>query len=122
MQKREEFSFDTNILFKSTIDRLTLWQKLFKYFKQGNDCGTNISSCDAVLTNDTDIDNFDPSGKILIEACVPLELYRISNEISSVQGKYAGKISNVLTPEVYIALSQPCHRMQSSRALYKYIS
>ena len=57
-------------------------------------------------SNDTDIDNFDPLVRLLIEACA-VELYRISNEISSVQENMLEKLAMLLTPEVYIALSQP---------------
>ncbi|GAA4343133.1 type VI secretion system baseplate subunit TssF [Flaviaesturariibacter amylovorans] len=65
--------------------------------------------------NDADIDNFDPLVRLLIEAC-SVELYRISNEISSVQERMLDKLARLLTPEVYTAPT-PAHAILHARAV-----
>lgn len=64
--------------------------------------------------NDTDIDNFDPLVRLLIEACA-VEMYRISNEIHSVQERMLEKLARLLTPEVYTA-PRPAHTIMHARS------
>lgn len=63
--------------------------------------------------NDADIDNFDPLVRLLIEAC-SVELYRISNEIASVQERMLEKLARLLTPEVHTA-PHPAHAVLHAR-------
>lgn len=62
---------------------------------------------------DTDIDNFDPLVRLLIEACA-VELYRISNEINSAQEHMLEKLARLLTPEVHTA-PKPAHAVVHAR-------
>ncbi|HRH49191.1 MAG TPA: type VI secretion system baseplate subunit TssF [Panacibacter sp.] len=64
---------------------------------------------------DTDIDNFDPLVRLLIEACA-VELYRIGNEINSVQERMLEKLARLLTPEVHTA-PKPAHAVLHARSL-----
>ena len=57
--------------------------------------------------NDAELDNFDPLVRVLIESCA-LELYKINNEISTVQERMLEKLARLLTPEVYTA-AKPSH-------------
>ena len=57
--------------------------------------------------NDAELDNFDPLVRVLIESCA-LELYKINNEISTVQERMLEKLARLLTPEVYTA-PKPSH-------------
>ena len=63
--------------------------------------------------NDTDIDNFDPLVRLLIEACA-VELYKISNEIYNVEERMLEKLAGLLTPEVYTA-PKPSHAVLHGR-------
>ena len=51
---------------------------------------------------DAELDNFDPLVRVLIEACA-VELFKINNEISSIQERMLQKLARLLTPEVYTA-------------------
>jgi hypothetical protein len=79
-----------------------------------SDRAKNIVSKEAIITRmfrqaaqtwgykDTDLNNFDPLVRLLIEACA-LELYRIDNEMASADGQMLEKLARLLTPEVYTA-------------------
>jgi len=63
--------------------------------------------------NDTELDNFDPLIKLLIEAC-SVEIFTINNEIVNVQQRMLERLANLLTPDVYTA-SRPAHSILHSR-------
>ncbi len=63
---------------------------------------------------DADIENFDPLVKMLIEACA-VELYRVSNEIITVQEKMLEKLARLLTPQIYTA-PKPAHCIIHARS------
>lgn len=50
--------------------------------------------------SDTDINNFDPLVKLLIEACA-VELYRIDSEMVNLQRNMTERLAELLIPEVY---------------------
>ena len=62
---------------------------------------------------DTNIDNFDPLVRLLIEACA-VELFRVSNEIVTVQERMLDKLARLLTPEVQTGAS-PAHGVLHAR-------
>lgn len=62
---------------------------------------------------DADIDNLDPLVRLLIEACA-VELYRVSNEINTVQQQMLEKLARLLTPEIYTA-PRPAHAVVHAR-------
>lgn len=57
--------------------------------------------------NDTELENFDPLVKLLIEACA-VEINNINNEISNVQQRILERLATILTPEIYTT-SRPSH-------------
>ncbi len=57
--------------------------------------------------NDTNMDNFDPLVRLLIEACA-VEVYRIDNEIASLQRVMTERLAGLLIPEVHIQ-PRPAH-------------
>lgn len=63
--------------------------------------------------SDAELNNFDPLVKILIEACA-VEIYKINNEISSIQERMLEKLARLLTPEVYTA-PKPAHAIVHAR-------
>ena len=65
--------------------------------------------------NDTNMDNFDPLVRMLIEACA-LEMYQLSNQIESVQERMIQKLASLLTPQVYI-IPKPAHAILHARAI-----
>jgi len=57
--------------------------------------------------NDTNMDNFDPLVRLLVEACA-VEIYRIDNEIASLQRIMTERLADLLIPEVHIQ-PRPAH-------------
>lgn len=57
--------------------------------------------------NDTNMDNFDPLVRLLIEACA-VEIYRIDNEMASLQQNMTERLASLLIPEVHTA-PRPAH-------------
>ncbi|MEO6831439.1 MAG: hypothetical protein ABI378_04135 [Chitinophagaceae bacterium] len=57
--------------------------------------------------NDTNMDNFDPLVRLLVEACA-VEVYRIDNEIASLQRVMTERLADLLIPEVHIQ-PRPAH-------------
>ena len=57
--------------------------------------------------NDTNMDNFDPLVRLLVEACA-VEIYRIDNEIASLQRVMTERLAGLLIPEVHIH-PRPAH-------------
>jgi len=64
--------------------------------------------------NDTDLDNFDPLVRLIIEACA-VEVYNINHEISNLQERMLERLANLLTPEVN-ASSRPAHAIVHTRS------
>ncbi len=65
--------------------------------------------------NDTNMDNFDPLVRLLIEAC-SLEMYQLSNQIETVQERMIEKLARLLTPQVYV-IPKPAHGILHARAV-----
>jgi len=65
--------------------------------------------------NDTNMDNFDPLVRLLIEACA-LEIYQLSNQIETVQERMIEKLARLLTPQVYI-IPKPAHSILHARSI-----
>jgi len=63
--------------------------------------------------NDTEIDNFDPLIKLLIEAC-SVEIFTINNEIINVQQRMLERLAKMLTPDVYTS-AKPAHAIMHAR-------
>lgn len=57
--------------------------------------------------NDTNMDNFDPLVRLLIEACA-VEIYRIDSEMASLQQNMTERLASLLIPEVHTA-PRPAH-------------
>ncbi|HRO43240.1 MAG TPA: type VI secretion system baseplate subunit TssF [Flavipsychrobacter sp.] len=57
--------------------------------------------------SDTNMDNFDPLVRLLIEACA-VEIYRIDNEMVSLQRSMTEHLAGLLVPEIYIQ-PRPAH-------------
>ena len=57
--------------------------------------------------NDTNMDNFDPLVRMLVEGCA-VEVYRIDNEIASMQRNMTERLAGLLTPEVFVQ-PRPAH-------------
>lgn len=57
--------------------------------------------------NDTNMDNFDPLVRLLVEACA-VEIYRIDNEIATLQRTLTERMAALLIPEVHIQ-PRPAH-------------
>ena len=65
--------------------------------------------------NDTNMDNFDPLVRLLIEACA-VEMYQISNQVETVQERMIEKLARLLTPQVYV-MPKPAHGIMHGRAI-----
>lgn len=65
--------------------------------------------------NDTNMDNFDPVVRLLIEAC-SLEMYQLSNQLESVQERMIEKLARLLTPQVYV-IPKPAHGIMHARGV-----
>ena len=65
--------------------------------------------------NDTDLDNFDPLVRLLVEACA-VEVYNINNEINNVQQRMLERLSRLLTPEVNTS-ARPSHAILHGKSL-----
>ena len=65
--------------------------------------------------NDTDLDNFDPLVRLLVEACA-VEVYNINNEINNVQQRMLERLARLLTPEVNTS-ARPAHSILHSKCL-----
>jgi hypothetical protein len=63
---------------------------------------------------DTNVDNFDPLVRLLIEACA-VELFKIGNEIASVEERMLEKLAQLLTPEVHTG-PRPAHAVLHARS------
>ncbi len=57
--------------------------------------------------SDTNMDNFDPLVRLLMEACA-VEIYRIDNEMISLQRTMTERLAGLLIPEVYVQ-PHPAH-------------
>ncbi|HPH82765.1 MAG TPA: type VI secretion system baseplate subunit TssF [Flavobacteriales bacterium] len=64
--------------------------------------------------NDTELDNFDPVIKLLIEAC-SVEVFSVSNQISNVQERILERLASLLTPEIY-SNPKPSHAILHARS------
>lgn len=64
--------------------------------------------------NDTNMDNFDPLVRLLVEACA-VEVYRIDNEIASLQRIMTERLADLLIPEVHIQ-PRPAHAIVHAAA------
>ena len=65
--------------------------------------------------SDTNMDNFDPLVRLLIETCA-VEIYQLSNQVDTVQERMIEKLANLLTPQVYVA-PRPAHAVLHARAM-----
>ncbi|MBS1614701.1 MAG: type VI secretion system baseplate subunit TssF, partial [Bacteroidetes bacterium] len=72
--------------------------------------------------NDTNIDNFDPLVRLLLEACA-VEIYRIDNELASLQRAMTERLAGLLIPEVHTQ-PRPAHAICHARSTdeYQYIA
>lgn len=68
--------------------------------------------------NDTDLDNFDPLVRLLVEACA-VEVYNINNEINNVQQRMLERLARLLTPEVNTS-AKPAHSILHSKSSEPY--
>jgi len=57
--------------------------------------------------SDTNMDNFDPLVRLLIEACA-VEIYRLDNEMVSLQRAMTERLAGLLVPEIYVQ-PRPAH-------------
>jgi hypothetical protein len=69
--------------------------------------------------NDTNMDNFDPLVRLLVEACA-VEIYRIDNEIASLQRTMTERLAGLLIPEVHIQ-PRPAHGVIHAAATDAYM-
>ena len=65
--------------------------------------------------NDTNMDNFDPLVRLLIEACA-VEIYRLDNEMASLQRTMTERLAGLLIPEVHIQ-PRPAHAIIHAAAV-----
>ena len=65
--------------------------------------------------NDTDIDNFDPLVRLIIEACA-VEVFTINNELYNLQNRMLERLAKLLTPTVNTTAT-PSHAILHSRSL-----
>ncbi len=72
--------------------------------------------------NDTNIDNFDPLVRLLLEACA-VEIYRIDNEVAALQRTMTERLAGLLIPEVHTQ-PRPAHAICHARSTdeYQYIA
>ncbi len=72
--------------------------------------------------NDTNMDNFDPLVRLLIEACA-VEIYRIDNEVGSLQRTMTERMAGLLIPEVHTQ-PRPAHAVvhATSTDEYQYVA
>lgn len=64
--------------------------------------------------NDTNMDNFDPLVRLLVEACA-VEIYRIDNEIAALQRSMTERLAGLLIPEAEAA-PRPAHAILHATA------
>ncbi len=69
--------------------------------------------------NDTNMDNFDPLVRLLVEACA-VEIYRLDNEVASVQRTMTERMAGLLIPEVH-AQPRPAHAIVHAQSTDEYI-
>lgn len=69
--------------------------------------------------NDTNMDNFDPLVRLLIEACA-VEIYRLDNEMASLQRTMTERLAGLLIPEVHIQ-PRPAHAIIHAAAVDEYM-
>ncbi len=72
--------------------------------------------------NDTNMDNFDPLVRLLIEACA-VEVYRVDNEMASLQKTMTERLAGLLIPEVHVQ-PRPAHAIihATSTDEYQYVA
>lgn len=72
--------------------------------------------------NDTNIDNFDPLVRLLLEACA-VEIYRIDNEMAALQRTMTERLAGLLIPEVHTQ-PRPAHAVCHARSTdeYQYVA
>jgi hypothetical protein len=72
--------------------------------------------------NDTNIDNFDPLVRLLLEACA-VEVYRIDHEVASLQRSMTERLAGLLIPEVHTQ-PRPAHAICHARSTdeYQYVA
>lgn len=68
--------------------------------------------------NDTNMDNFDPLVRLLVEACA-VEIYRLDNEVASVQRTMTERMAGLLIPEVHIQ-PRPAHAIVHAASTDEY--
>lgn len=69
--------------------------------------------------NDTNIDNFDPLVRLLVEACA-VEIYRLDNEVASVQKTMTERLAGLLIPQVHIQ-PRPAHAVMHGASTDEYM-
>jgi hypothetical protein len=69
--------------------------------------------------NDTNMDNFDPLVRLLVEACA-VEVYRIDSEMASLQRTMTERLAGLLIPEVHIQ-PRPAHAVVHAAATDSYM-
>jgi hypothetical protein len=69
--------------------------------------------------NDTNMDNFDPLVRLLIEACA-VEVYRIDNEMASLQRSMTERLAGLLIPEAHVQ-PRPAHAVIHAAATDEYM-
>lgn len=69
--------------------------------------------------NDTNMDNFDPLVRLLVEACA-VEIYRIDNEMAALQRTMTERLSGLLIPEVHMQ-PRPAHAIIHATATDEYM-
>ncbi len=72
--------------------------------------------------NDTNMDNFDPLVRLLIEACA-VEVYRLDNEMAALQKTMTERLAGLLIPEVHTQ-PRPAHAIihATSTDEYQYVA
>ena len=69
--------------------------------------------------NDTNMDNFDPLVRLLVEACA-VEIYRLDNEVAAVQKTMTERLAGLLIPEVHIQ-PRPAHAIAHGASTDEYM-
>jgi hypothetical protein len=69
--------------------------------------------------NDTNMDNFDPLVRLLIEACA-VEVYRIDNEMAALQRTMTERLAGLLIPEAHVQ-PRPAHAIIHAASTDEYM-